>query len=130
VFDVSSVLSAMGGIGLLTFGQQTIKYVRDERRKKIENAQKDSQAPLLERSQWLGLADQATMIQQRTIKTLEDQLQQVQLELSTLRAENTELRAQDKIKTAQIRELYATIGELEAANRKHPPSRRQGTTPP
>jgi CRP-like cAMP-binding protein len=130
VFDVSSALTAVGGVGLLTFGQQTIKYIRDERRKKIENAREDSRAPILERSQWLSLADQATMIQQRTIKALEDQLQQVQLELSTLRAENTELRAQDKIKTAQIRELYATIGQLEAESRQRPPGRRQATPPP
>lgn len=121
--DVSSVLSAMGGVGLLTFGQQTYKYVRDERRKKIENAQADAQAPLVAGSKWLGMVDQATMIQQRTITALQEQQDQMQLELSTLRAENTQLREQDKIKTAQIRELYATIGELEAANRK--PGRRQ-----
>ena len=130
MFDLSSTLTAIGGVGLLTFGQQTIKYVRDERRKKIENARADSQAPLVERSQWMGLADQATMIQQRTITALQERLDQVTLEVSTLRSENTELRAQDKIKTAQIRDLYATIGELEEANRKHPPGRRQGTLPP
>lgn len=125
MFDVSSMLSAMGGVGLLTFGRETVKYVRDERRKKIENAQADAQAPLVAGSKWLGMVDQATMIQQRTITALQEQQDQMQLELSTLRAENTQLREQDKIKTAQIRELYATIGELEEANRKHPPGRRQ-----
>lgn len=124
MFDVSSVLSAMGGLGLLTFGQQTIKYVRDERRKKVENEREDAQAPLVAGSRWLGMVDQATVIQQRTITALQEQLAQVQLELSTLRSENNQLREQDKIKTAQIRDLYATIGELEAANRKHPPGRR------
>jgi TolA-binding protein len=125
VFDVSTVLSAMGGVGLLTFGQQTVKYVRDERRKRIENAREDAQAPLVAGSKWLGMVDQATMIQQRTITALKEQLDQLELEVGTLRSENTQLREQDKIKTAQIRDLYATIGELEDANRKRPPSRRQ-----
>jgi TolA-binding protein len=121
---MSSMVSAMGGVGLLTFAQQTIKYVRDERRKKVENDREDAQAPLVAGSQWLGMVDQANVIQQRAITTLQNQLAQVELEVGTLRAENTQLREQDKIKTAQIRELYATIGQLEAENRKHPPGRR------
>lgn len=125
MFDLSTVLSAVGGVGMLKFAQEAVKYVRDERRKKIENAQADAQAPLVAGSKWLGMVDQATMIQQRTITTLQEQQDQMQLELSTLRAENTQLREQDKIKTAQIRELYATIGQLEAESRKHQQGRRQ-----
>ena len=121
MFDVSTVVGAMGGVGLLTFGQQTIKYIRDERRKRIENARTDAQAPMVGQSMMLGIVDQATVIQQRTITALKDQLDQLELEVSTLRAENTQLRAQMADKTKQIRELYATIGELEEANRKRSP---------
>lgn len=119
MFDLSSVLSAMGGLGLLTFGQQTIKYVRDERRKKIENDREDAEAPLTAGSKWLGIVDQATVIQQRTITAMQERMDQLMLEVSTLRSENTALREQDKIKTGQIRDLYATIGQLEAESRKH-----------
>lgn len=122
MFDVSSVLSAMGGLGLLTFGQQTVKYVRDERRKKVENDREDAQAPLAAGSRWLGMVDQATVIQQRTITAMQERVDQLTLEVGTLRSENTQLREQDKIKTAQIRDLYATIGQLEAENRR--PGRR------
>lgn len=111
--DLTTVLSAMGGIGTLTILQQTIGWFRDERRKNNAEARAQAAAPGAQQSLMLSVADQATVIQQRAIKSLEDQLAQVQLEVGTLRTENTDLRQQMAAKDRQISKLYRRIGELE-----------------
>jgi len=127
--DLSTILGGAGGLTLFAVVQQAIKYALEERRKTAEEKRAEAREPIVERQSILGIADQATVIQQRTIAALQERLDQVTLEVSTLRAENTELRAQMKDKTAQIKDLYETIGQLEDENRKHP-GRRQAAPPP
>lgn len=111
--DLTTVLSAMGGIGTLTILQQAVGWFREERRKDSAEARAEAEAPGARQSLMLTVADQATVIQQRAIKSLEDQLAQVQLEVGTLRTENQDLRDQMTAKDKQIRRLYTRIGELE-----------------
>lgn len=126
--DLTTVLSAMGGVGTLTVLQQTVAWWRDERRKTRAARAAEAEAPASHESLMLGIADQATLIQQRSIKSLQDQLDQVQLEVGTLRTENTTLRDQMTIKDAQIKRLYQRIGELEVEI--HSSDGREGSSPP
>lgn len=111
--DMTTVVSAMGGVGTLTVLQQSIAWWRDERRKGRADLRAAADAPATHEALVLGVADQATVIMQRSIKSLEDQLAQVQFEVSTLRTENTDLRGQMEKKNGEIRRLYQRIGELE-----------------
>lgn len=111
--DLTTVLSAMGGIGTLTILQQTIAWFRDERRKDRADARAEAVTPGTQQSLMLSVADHATVIQQRAIKSLEDQLAQVQLEVGTLRTENQDLRNEMAAKDKQISRLYTRIGQLE-----------------
>lgn len=112
--DLTTVMSAIGGIGTLTILQQTIGWYREERRKNSAEDRAQAVAPVAQQSIMLTVADQATVIQQRAIKSLEDQLGQVQLEVGTLRAENAALRQDSAAKERQIARLYTRIGQLEA----------------
>jgi len=113
VLDMTTVLSAMGGVGTLTVVQQTIGWYREERRKGRTEARAEAEAPAAHQSLLLGIADQATVIQQRSIKSLEDQVEQLQLEVGTLRTENKQLRTDMTTKDQQINRLYTRIGQLE-----------------
>jgi peptidoglycan hydrolase CwlO-like protein len=111
--DLTTALTAMGGIGTVTILQQAIGWFLEERRKDSAEARAAAAAPVAQQSQLLEMADQTTVIQQRAIKSMEDQLAQVQLEVGTLRAENTDLRVQMATKDKEISRLYARIGKLE-----------------
>lgn len=122
--DVTTVLAATGGVGTVTIAQQIIGWFREERRKGRTEARAEATAPAERDSKVLGVADQAIVIQQRSIKTLQDQVEQLQLEVGTLRTENTSLRermaAKDReiqgvldAKDREIARLYTRIGKLE-----------------
>jgi TolA-binding protein len=111
--DLTTALTAMGGIGTVTILQQAIGWFLEERRKDSAEARAAAAAPVTQQSLMLEMADTATTIQQRAIKSMEDQLAQVQLEVGTLRAENTDLREQMATKDKEISRLYARIGKLE-----------------
>lgn len=105
--DLTTVLSAMGGVGMLTFLQQTIGWLREERRKSSAEARAQAVAPVAQQSLMLGMADQNTAIQQRVITSLENELAKVQRENAAL------LHDQDA-RERLIARLYTRIGQLEA----------------
>jgi len=112
--DLTTVLSAMGGVGMLTFLQQAVGLYREERRKTSAEARAQAAAPVAQQSLMMGMADQATGIQQRAIASLEDQLEKA------LR-ENALLRQDQDAKERLITRLYIRIGQLEdKAGKKDP----------
>lgn len=111
--DVTTILSAIGSVGTLTILQQSIGWFREERRKGSAEDRAAAAAPATQQSLVLTVADQATMLQQRSIKALEDQAEQQGLEIGTLRAENEALRSEMAAKDKQIDRLYTRIGQLE-----------------
>jgi len=110
---MTTVLSAMGGVGTLTILQQTVAWYREERRKVRAEDRVEAEVPVTHQSLMLGIADQATVIQQRSITTLKEQVEQLQLEVGTLRTENQDLRQQMATKDREISRLYSRIGQLE-----------------
>lgn len=111
--DLTTALTAIGGLGIVTTLQQTIGWFLEERRKGDAAARAEATAPATQQSLVLTVADQATTLQQRSIKALEDRVEQQDLELGTLRAENGELRDQMAIKDREVDRLYTRIGKLE-----------------
>jgi predicted RNase H-like nuclease (RuvC/YqgF family) len=122
--DVTTVLAATALGGTATIAQQIVGWFREERRKDHAEARTEATAPVERESKVLVVADQAVVIQQRSIKRLEEELAQVQLEVGTLRTENTSLReqmaAKDKeiqgildAKDRELARLYTRIGKLE-----------------
>lgn len=111
--DLTTALSVTAGLGIVTTLQQTIGWFLEERRKGNAEDRAEAAAPATQQSLVLTVADQATMLQQRSIKALEDRAAQQDLELGTLRAENGELREQMAVKDKEIDRLYTRIGKLE-----------------
>lgn len=104
--DLTTVLSAMGGVGMLTFLQQAVGLYREERRKTTAEIRAQAAAPVAQQSMMLGMADQYSGIQQRTIASLEEQLEKAQREKAALAQER---EAQERL----IARLYFRIGQLE-----------------
>jgi len=112
--DLTTVLSAMGGVGMLTFLQQAVGLYREERRKTSAEARAQAAAPVTQQSLMMGMADQNSSIQQRTIAALEDQLDKA------LR-DNATLRQDQETRERLIARLSIRIGQLESqAGQKDP----------
>lgn len=104
--DLTTVMSAIGGVGTLTLLQQAVGLYREERRKGSAEARAQAAAPAEQESLILGVASQATGIQRQTILALQEQLDK------TLR-ENESLRQDQETRERLITRLYTRIGQLE-----------------
>jgi hypothetical protein len=109
MIDLSTVVTALFGGGLVTAAVQGAKFWQDERARKVNERRLAGRAPLLEKSLELRVAEQATSIQQGMIDRLQRELEELQLQFSAHKVDAERQRQADQ---QQIREQRRQIHEL------------------
>lgn len=111
--DWSAPLASLMTTGSVAFMLTIVKAARDEsehwaerRRKRKAERREDEQEPLKAEQLHLGIVDQATVIQQRMIETLEHQVEELKLRYELLKTESdqrfADLKAASEAETARL----------------------------